>query len=54
MKTPDMVTAGSHKKVWWQCHAGHVWQATVYSRTHGGNQVNEDMQARIMEAFYSR
>ena len=24
------------------------------SRTHGGNQVNEDMQARIMEAFYSR
>ena len=24
------------------------------SRTHGGNQVNEDMQARITEAFYSR
>lgn len=24
------------------------------SRTHGGDQVNQDMQARIMEAFYSR
>lgn len=31
--TPDMVTAGSRKKVWWQCSDGHVWQAVVYSRT---------------------
>ena len=23
--TPEMVTAGSHKKVWWQCSCGHVW-----------------------------
>lgn len=30
---PDMVTAGSHKKVWWQCPEGHVWKAVVYSRT---------------------
>ena len=31
--TPEMVTAGSHKKVWWQCSYGHVWKAAIYSRT---------------------
>lgn len=30
--TPEMVTPGSNKKVWWQCDAGHVWQAVIYSR----------------------
>ena len=31
--TPEMVTAGSHKRVWWRCSEGHVWKAAVYSRT---------------------
>lgn len=31
--TPQMVTAGSHKKVWWLCAEGHVWKAAIYSRT---------------------
>lgn len=31
--TPQMVTAGSHKKVWWQCAEGHIWKTAVYSRT---------------------
>ena len=31
--TPQMVTAGSHKKVWWICAEGHVWKAVVYSQT---------------------
>ena len=33
--TPDNVTAGSGKKVWWQCLNGsdHEWQAVVGSRT---------------------
>ena len=31
--TPEMVTAGSHKHVWWKCGTGHVWKAVVYSRT---------------------
>lgn len=31
--TPRMVTAGSKRKVWWQCKEGHVWQAAVFSRT---------------------
>lgn len=30
--TPQMVTAGSHKKVWWTCAEGHVWKAAIYSR----------------------
>lgn len=31
--TPEMVTVSSHRKVWWQCPAGHVWKAVVCSRT---------------------
>lgn len=31
--TPQMVTAGSHKKVWWRCSEGHVWKAVIASRT---------------------
>ena len=30
--TPEMVTAGCHRKVWWRCSLGHVWRAMVYSR----------------------
>lgn len=31
--TPQMVTMGSRRKVWWICEQGHVWQAAIYSRT---------------------
>lgn len=31
--TPDQVTAGSGRKVWWQCSEGHVWQACIHNRT---------------------
>ncbi len=31
--TPEMVTPGSNKKVWWQCPEGHVWKSVVYPRT---------------------
>lgn len=30
--TPSMVTAGSHRKVWWMCPSGHVWKAMIYAR----------------------
>ena len=33
--TPDKVTPGSHKKVWWMCEKGHEWEAVVKSRTSG-------------------
>ena len=35
--TPQMVTAGSHRAVWWICEHGHVWKARLYSRTGGNN-----------------
>lgn len=28
---PVDLTAGSHKKVWWQCEHGHEWEAPVFS-----------------------
>lgn len=31
--TPQQVTAGSHRKAWWQCGEGHVWKANIGSRT---------------------
>lgn len=31
--TPQMVTAGSKKRVWWRCAEGHEWRALVSSRT---------------------
>ena len=31
----DRITAGSDRKLWWRCPAGHTWQATVRSRTGG-------------------
>lgn len=30
--TPEMVTLGSHRKVWWQCPSGHIWKAVIHSR----------------------
>ena len=33
--TPQMVSAGSHKRVWWKCENGHVWQSLIYSRAVG-------------------
>ena len=30
--TPNMVTCGSHKKVWWLCSKGHEWKASIHSR----------------------
>ena len=32
---PDNFTANSHKKVWWICHNGHEWQATIKNRNYG-------------------
>jgi len=34
--TAKDVTAGSNKKVWWICHRGHEWPATIAARS-GGN-----------------
>ena len=33
--TPEKVTSGSGKKVWWKCKNGHSWVATIASRNSG-------------------
>ena len=34
--TPEQISYGSNRKVWWQCEKGHHWQAAVYTRTGSG------------------
>lgn len=33
--TPADVSAGSSRKIWWQCAQNHEWQAAVYNRKNG-------------------
>ena len=33
--TPSLVAANSSKKVWWRCHNGHEWQASIGNRNRG-------------------
>lgn len=32
---PEMIAAGSHKKVWWICAKGHEWKSSPNNRRHG-------------------
>ena len=34
---PTNVTSGSSKTVWWKCSKGHVWPASIKSRSKGNN-----------------
>ncbi|MCO0601167.1 zinc-ribbon domain-containing protein [Peribacillus butanolivorans] len=34
--SPNDVTQGSKKKVWWKAECGHEWEAVIYSRKHAG------------------
>lgn len=36
--TPEQVTAGSGRKVYWQCAEGHEWKTAIYSRASGKHQ----------------
>lgn len=33
---PELVTAASHKKVWWRCNEGHEWESSIANRTNLG------------------
>ena len=35
--TPNMIMAGSDKKVWWKCEKGHSWRTAVHHRKSGNN-----------------
>lgn len=47
--TPEMMTAGSHRKVWWQCPNGHTWKVVVYSRTGPGKSGCPMCAGRVKE-----
>lgn len=49
--TPDEVSFGNDKKVWWECDKGHEWQAAVGSRTRGRGcpKCNEGTQTSFPE-----
>lgn len=34
--TPNSLSAGSGRKVWWQCEKGHEWQTACNNRTYNG------------------
>lgn len=33
--SPDKITIGNNKKVWWKCEKGHEWEDVVYKRVKG-------------------
>lgn len=35
--TPQLISYGSKRRVWWRCEAGHVWDASVTARTSGNS-----------------
>lgn len=37
--TPDDVSSGSNKKVWWKCQNGHEWVAIINSRSRGNGWI---------------
>lgn len=45
--TPNDVTAGSDKKVWWRCEKNHSWQAVISSRKRNGCPICGEVSSRI-------
>jgi len=49
--TPQMVTAGSNKKVWWKCSNGHSWQAIIANRALKGFGCPVEAGKMIVKGF---
>ena len=47
--TPQDVTSGSTKKVWWQCKCGYEWQARIDHRTRRGQGCPQCKGKRISQ-----
>lgn len=47
--TPENVTKGTAKKVWWKCEIGHEWQATVNDRNKTGCPICTKSKKREQE-----
>ena len=48
--TPEDVTTGSRRKVWWKCPEGHSWKAVVYSRARSQKSGCPVCSGRVKEA----
>jgi hypothetical protein len=50
---PLRIAAGSNRKLWWRCAAGHEWRATVHNRTAGWScpQCSAPVHARRLRAL---
>lgn len=46
--TPNDVTAGSKKKVWWICQKGHKWESAICNRTGGSGCIYCTRQKTII------
>lgn len=51
--TPEDVTVGSRRKVWWQCAEGHSWKAVVYSRACAQKSGCPVCAGRVRQARYA-
>ena len=50
--TPNDITTGAGKKVWWRCEKGHEWEAKIASRARDGNGCpvcSQEMQTSFPE-----
>ena len=50
--TPDRITYGSNKVVWWKGACGHEWQTSVKARSNGEN-CPICSGARVIEGIYA-
>ena len=49
--TPQQVTSGSDKKVWWICDKGHEWMTSVMNRTRRGDGCPYCSNRKVLAGF---
>ena len=49
--TPQQVTRGLNKKIWWQCQKGHEWEAILLNRAINQNGCPYCSNQRILEGY---
>ena len=51
--SPDEISSGSGKNVWWKCENGHSWKSIVINRTKNGNRGCPTCANRIVLTGYN-
>lgn len=49
--TPEKISYGSKKKVWWKCQHGHEYQTSVYSRTGLGTGCPYCSNQKVLQGY---